>query len=299
MMAARRRGFTLIELLVVIAIIALLIAILLPSLAAARERAKTIVCSAAMKQQGTMIMTFAAEHDGRGPGRAYFSEDGGNSPYSDGYLDWNDILNIQDLNHNQGIDFTFVGSNPTATLYGKLELQDTAGYVFPHGMLMCPNFQVAGTNEWAWAFELNTDAAGGYDQPTGSFTDDEGLSNPIFGLQIPKKQFDLPKYWEYCYGAVLSRFQPGQSLLIESDYADPEEDEAIPQFTAGKGKVTPLGSGLHPSYDAINGHFSFRHPYAKGINVMSFDTHVETKNTGDELFDTKLWSMPGSVTGAP
>jgi len=54
-----RKGFTLIELLVVVAIIALLISILLPSLARARELAKRSVCAANLKGIGNGLVIYA------------------------------------------------------------------------------------------------------------------------------------------------------------------------------------------------------------------------------------------------
>jgi prepilin-type N-terminal cleavage/methylation domain-containing protein/prepilin-type processing-associated H-X9-DG protein len=51
-----KRGFTLIELLVVISIVSLLIAILLPALAKARESSRTIKCASSIRQV-TMLMT--------------------------------------------------------------------------------------------------------------------------------------------------------------------------------------------------------------------------------------------------
>ena len=57
-------GFTLIELLVVIAIIALLLAILVPSLRKARNHAMVVVCQSRLKEWGTVFAMYADENDG-------------------------------------------------------------------------------------------------------------------------------------------------------------------------------------------------------------------------------------------
>ncbi len=69
----RRHGFTLVELLVVIGIIAILISVLVPTLAKAREQARSVQCLSNIRQIATAVMMFSAEHNGWMPGNGGFA----------------------------------------------------------------------------------------------------------------------------------------------------------------------------------------------------------------------------------
>ena len=87
---ARDRAFTLVELLVVVSIIALLLAILLPSLGKAREQARSAKCLANLHSQGLAVLTYTVDYNGSLPGpvhpaikRKLFSFEDVNNPAMD------------------------------------------------------------------------------------------------------------------------------------------------------------------------------------------------------------------------
>ncbi len=91
-MQQRFRGFTLIELLMVVAILGILLSLLLPSLSAAREKAKFAVCKNNQKQIAIGYISYVNSNNGFYP--AVFEH--GN------YIGWDDVLSpYMGLNYTQ------------------------------------------------------------------------------------------------------------------------------------------------------------------------------------------------------
>ncbi len=127
-----RRGFTLIELLVVVAIIALLIAILLPSLNKARFRAKITACASNLKQMGNGINIYANEwqdsiptpfrHDAANVANGYY-------PYEGWFLSGATALPFNPL-YSMGILYAPPGGS-AAGLSGTGQITDARVFFCP------------------------------------------------------------------------------------------------------------------------------------------------------------------------
>src|SRR3954471_369177 len=103
----KRRGFTLIELLVVVAIIALLIAILLPSLGRAREQANRTTCQANVGGMSKAMAVYAADNSDQypivAPGAGTLVNNGlGNNPSGVGTPQTDPNLAISDIYKTTG-----------------------------------------------------------------------------------------------------------------------------------------------------------------------------------------------------
>lgn len=73
---SKRRGFTLIELLVVVTVLALLMALLLPSLKRARTQTKRTVCAANLRQIGVGLQAYLSENQDRFPWASFLPSAG-------------------------------------------------------------------------------------------------------------------------------------------------------------------------------------------------------------------------------
>jgi len=269
-----RFGFTLIELLVVVSIIALLIAILLPSLGAAREKAKLTVCLANLRGLGQTAIMYSKSFDDHMP----LNGNRGALVAPSGHDDWSNWANWIG---NEGWPYfdTNVDDGPAFYMWGdktRPKGRPTA--------LLCPGFIDNGSRRTMWwglkmgyvnsAASDPTNNGGnetGFDtdytywgQPLNSFAEGHGGLPPYAATPwAPLKADDPPPY-----GSITSLDNPvtgatwGTSIRFY-----PEEMANLPLFS----DCTKRNSSWFDDFNHGKALSSAQ------VNTVFHDSHAETR----------------------
>lgn len=143
-MTSRIRGFTLIELLVVITIIAVLIALLLPSVQAAREAARRLQCCQNLKQIGLALHNYHESKDCFPSGHAQSFH---SPPPGNGYASWSDwsaqtmlLPYMEQATIYSAINFNYCGG------YNYGSLANSTSWTTIISTFLCPSDGNAGMN---------------------------------------------------------------------------------------------------------------------------------------------------------
>jgi len=276
----RLPAFTLIELLVVVAIIALLISILLPSLSAAREQARSVKCLSNLRSMGQGVMLYTGIEKGKLPGPLHppiFRNTGGRNGTNDDFRPMNAATErpwflLERLAPLMG------DSDDLLEVVDEVATCPTAAQLFPDSNFL-PN--VDGNPSWSRPYNYLINSwcntkPGFYFGWTNIGNTWEGWTR---GFEAGQPGFETPK-------SIDNIPRPAEEWMIGDAWWDFRRTFIRPGLTDD----TLLGTwqlnncrcaGANPSPDsANNSHNPLPHaPYHKsdsGTNLVYFDGHAAT-----------------------
>ncbi|MFB3894016.1 MAG: DUF1559 domain-containing protein [Phycisphaerae bacterium] len=261
------RAFTLIELLVVIAIIALLVAILLPSLSAARELARRMPCISNEKQMGAGIQMYISTNNTIIPPMVYCRNGGTGVTRSYSHLQWFWADCIAPFFDNEAHSSTTVGSwGPPTEPIGSIGVQPADGNygrnaptIYYSRRMDCP--AVKNRDQYEYSY-LCTNYAAFWTLPY-----------PVGGPPFPDEMYG--SWW----AASLNPVKEGY-------FRSPSE--FCPVTENGGAWGIYFNICYSASYKVTLANAS---PHMGTINLLMLDAHVQTM-TRAELAGTKLTGYP-------
>ncbi len=235
MIARANRGFTLIELLVVIAIIAILAAMLLPALAKAKAKAKTVHCGSNMKNWGYATVMYLGDYQDRLP------------PFGDLSTDY-----TRDFWHMKLAPYVAQRTRQ-GVQFGNTEAYTNALRMCPGGSFSAPPFYRGNWNPTTWNCWIGANF-GAYGSP---------LSGPFYYIDSRhslsahriKKPADALMFMDTITHYVYSPVEPNYYFTL--DLNGDGRPDTMPQYPN-----VPFNHGC-PTI------------HSSGANVTLLDGHVE------------------------
>lgn len=289
------RGFTLIELLVVVAIIALLISILLPSLARARELSKRTVCAANLRGTGNGFATYEVANNSWPIPAAISADTGGETRVT--YVNMIGVKRGDRDNPEAGETF----GPPLADQTQQVSTARAFWYLVRAGAsspksFVCPSSDDQPNNEdnpqafWDFGICLDGETATDEGSFCGSSTGLDGYRQVSYGYQVPYGQNGRPGSNVDQEMALVADKGP-YSAELEGQKADvPNINDSDVTTTSAPDDWKKWNSPNHGGQ--LEG---------EGQNVMYNDAHVDFVMTpmagaGRDNIYTRWWQSPGSGT---